>query len=370
MAIIETLAELLDTVGRLDDSEGDDTARERFRRMLKQKVHEGSQIRDFVEECLSNSGDQFNKALQDLVNRVGELLEFDVEYGRYRGTTGQIGFDGLWRSPTGRAIVIETKTTDAYTVKTRTLLDYINALVSEGQIDSPSDALGLYVYGRFDARTNQLENAIIVEGRRDRLRVISVGALLDLLKLKQEYNLDHETILSLLLPTPVQVDPLVELIFAVVAREVEEIETKPEPELQFAEVVSQRREPQEPPTSSAPTRLAQLSDDYTGRTARAIIFQGKRSEVDSWKDAMLTLFELLRHQDQRNFEKTALTLRGRKRPYITRDKDALRMPQLIPNTASLYVETNLSANHIVKLCYTLITEIGYEKAHLTFETEE
>ena len=63
MAIIETLSELLDNVGQLDDSEGDDTARERFRRMLKQKVSSASQIREFVQECLNNSGDQFNKAL-------------------------------------------------------------------------------------------------------------------------------------------------------------------------------------------------------------------------------------------------------------------------------------------------------------------
>jgi len=366
MAIIETLSELLDTVGQLDDSEGEDTARERFRRMLKQKVSNVGQIREFVQECLGNSGDQFNKALQDLVNRIGELLEFEVEYGRYRGVKGHIGFDGLWHSPTGRAIVTETKTTDVYTVKTHTLLDYINALVSEGRIKSPADSLGLYVYGRFDAQTSQLENAIIVEGRRDRLRVVSVSALLDLLKLKQEYHLDHETILTLLLPTPVRVDPLVELIFRVVAQEVEEAEEQvtqpaiePEPEQQSAD--------QEKPP---PTHLVQIPDDYTGRTLRAVVFNGQRHEAHSWKDGMLTLFELLRLEDQREFETTALTLKGRKRPYVTRDKDELRIPQLIPNTASLYVESNLSANHIAKLCYTLVTIIGYDKAHLTFDTED
>ena len=38
--------------------------------------------------------------------------------------------------------------------------------------------------------------------------------------------------------------------------------------------------------------------------------------------------------------------------------------------ASLYVETNLSSNHIAKLCYTLITKMGYQKTALTFETEQ
>jgi len=366
MALVYTFSELLDNVGPLDDSPGDDTARERFRRTLRQKIHEVSQLRDSVEECLTNSGDQFNKALQDLVNRIGELLGFDVKYGRYRGVAGEIGFDGLWCSPEGRAIVAEVKTTDVYKADTHTLLGYINALVSGGQIKKSSDALGLYVYGRFDERATQLENAIVVEGRRDLLRVISVSALLDLLTLRQEYNLDHTSILSLLLPTPVRVDPLVRLIFDVVAREVEVQEVKPSIEVPPQEVDSQGREQEESPAA----HLVQISDDYKGTTARSVVFQGKRYEAHSWKEAMLALFEVLRGEDQKKFEAAALTLVGRRRPYITRDRDALRVPQLIPNTVSLYVETNLSANHIVKLCYTLITRMGYKETLLTFEIEQ
>jgi hypothetical protein len=61
-------------------------------------------------------------------------------------------------------------------------------------------------------------------------------------------------------------------------------------------------------------------------------------------------------------------MRGRKRPYITPDKNKLRIPGPIPNT-SLYFETNLSANSIVKLCYTLLLEMGYSRADLAFEAE-
>jgi negative regulator of replication initiation len=103
---------------------------------------------------------------------------------------------------------------------------------------------------------------------------------------------------------------------------------------------------------------------------RAIIFQGKRYDAHTWKDAMLALFELLRSQYHSRFEETALTLTGRKRPYISRDRQALRVPQLIPSTKSLYVETNLSANYIAKLCYTLITKMGYETSALIFEIEQ
>ena len=511
---------LLGLVGTLDDSTDPGSASARFRKYLQENVRQIGDVRAYVNNALEQSGDQFNKALQDLTNHIGRLLEFDVVYGRYRGVQGQIGFDGLWRSQTGWALVVETKTTDVYTVRTDTLLGYINALVSEGQIKSPSSALGLYVYGRFDARTNQLENAIIVEGRQQRLRVISIDALLNLLELKQEYDLDHETILSLLLPAPVRVDPLVNLIFDMVSQEKREaveaqivqptIELSPgedtqlhafyllpaadsedgtpvienlhrwldkglwglgqrtgyrktfvagdrvcfyaarigvvaegviasssfklsrrenpstvqvpyairlervrwleEPAELTTEVRSQlnafqgrdpdkgwawfvqgtskltehdfglltgqiattRRKtvsPPKPARHGPPTRLVSVSEDYKGKTVKAIFFQGRRHPVGTWKGAMLALFELLRRRDQQKFEETALTLQGRKRPYVTCDREALRISEPIPDTASLYFETNLSANSIARLCYTLLVKMGYSKADLTFETE-
>jgi hypothetical protein len=511
---------LLELVGTLDDSTDPGSASARFRKYLRENVQQVSDVRAYVNDALAQTGDQCNKALQDLINHVGQLLEFDVLYGRYRGVKGQIGFDGLWHSPAGWSLVVEAKTTDVYAVKTSTLLGYINALVSEGRINNPSNVLGLYIYGRFDAQTNQLENAIIVERRRERLRVTSVDALLNLLELKQEYDLEHETILSLLLPAPVRVDPLVNLIFDVVSQEkreaVEAQIAKPVIELSsvtdaqvrayyllpaadsedgtpvienlhrwldkglwglgqrtgyrknfapgdhlcfyavrigvVAEAViasasfdlSQKENPstvevlyaiklkkvrwlEEPVELTAevrrqlgafqgrdpnkgwawfvqgtskltendfnlltgkigisqrrtttlaksarrgpPSTLVSIPNDYKGKTVRAIVFQGKRYDVHTWKDATLALFELLRSQNQSKFESAALTLIGRKRPYVTRDKDALRVPQRIPKTTSLYVETNLSANHLVKLGYTLIAKLGYQETALTFETE-
>ena len=86
-----------------------------------------------------------------------------MSYGRYRGVRNDVGFDGLWLSPSGWAVVVETKTTDVYTVKTATLLGYINALISDGRIVDSARVLGLYVYGRFDAPDQSLENAIVAE---------------------------------------------------------------------------------------------------------------------------------------------------------------------------------------------------------------
>jgi hypothetical protein len=63
-----TLQQILSLVGKLDDSPGDETPQERFRQFLKQNTRDAGQVRDYIEECLRNSGDQYNRALQDLVN--------------------------------------------------------------------------------------------------------------------------------------------------------------------------------------------------------------------------------------------------------------------------------------------------------------
>jgi len=87
-------------LGKLDDSPGEDNPRERFRSFLKKDIKEVGQIRDYIYECLRNSGPQYNRALQDLVNHLGTFLGFEVTFGRYQGVHGEIGFDGHWKSPT------------------------------------------------------------------------------------------------------------------------------------------------------------------------------------------------------------------------------------------------------------------------------
>jgi hypothetical protein len=368
MAKIE-LQTLLGLVGELNDSDQPNSASVRFRQYLAENVYYAEDLQDYIEDALKASGDQFNKALQDLINHLGQCLGFEVTYGRYRGVKEQIGFDGLWRSPMGPAIVIETKTTDAYTIKTATLLGYINALVSEGQIDRPNDALGIYVYGRFDVQAGQLENAITAEGRRERLRVVGVDALLNLLALKQEYGLVHRTVLGLLLPAPVRIDPLINLISDIVAQEKEEGDIELETE-------SQAGKSKKPPITSAEpvvdkedrVTLASIDEDYTGQSAVAFIFKGERYEVHTWKEIAVTLFQILWEHDQQGFEEAAKLVRGRKRPYFTQDKSELRQSQLIPGS-DLFFEANLSANYVVKLCKTVLEQTGLGRSALIIEAE-
>src|SRR5260370_23026478 len=50
----------------------------------------------FADDCLDSKFDGSGLALQDIVNEIARRLGFSVTPGRYRGTTGQIGFDGIW----------------------------------------------------------------------------------------------------------------------------------------------------------------------------------------------------------------------------------------------------------------------------------
>ncbi len=222
-----TLQQILALVGKLDDTPGDETPRQRFRQFLKQNVRDVGQVRDYIEECLRTSGDQYNRALQDLVNYLGHFLGFDVTFGRYQGVQGQIGFDGHWQSPTGFHIVIEVKTTDAYAIKAATLVGYVDGLISEKAIANWDCALGLYVVGRPDAELRQLENAIVAERRTHQLRIISTESLLSLAEMTSEYKVAHEEILSLLRPSGPKIDPIVDLIARLVAER--RLEIVPEP---------------------------------------------------------------------------------------------------------------------------------------------
>lgn len=226
---IITLRQILNLVGKLDDSTGIETPRERFRAFLKNNVQEIGQIRDYSEECLRLTGDQYNRALQDLVNHLGSLLGFEVQFGRYHGIKGKIGFDGHWKSRLGSHIVVEAKTTETYAIKTATLVGYVNELISEKKIPAWDNAYGLYVVGRPDPEINQLENAIIAEKRMNRLRIISVESLLSLAEMMNEYEVNHEDILAILLPSSPRVDPVVDLMARIVAQQPPE-ESPPEVE--------------------------------------------------------------------------------------------------------------------------------------------
>jgi len=223
-----SLSRLLDLVGKLDDTPGTDTPRERFRGFLKSDVKDLGTLRDYIEGCLRGQGDQYSCAFQDLVNHLGTIMGFEVEFGRYRGVSGEIGFDGLWKSPTGFNVVVEAKKSDVYAVKTSTLLNYVDELISERRIPDWDRALGLYVIGRAEPGVSQLEKAIIAEKNADKLRTMNVGSLVSLAELMVEYDVDHEDVLAVIKPSGPAIDPVVDLIARLVTEEPTKEQLRPE----------------------------------------------------------------------------------------------------------------------------------------------
>lgn len=205
------LGQVLELVGPLDDAPGDTAARVRFRQYLWDSVRTIGAVRDYVQECLQTSGPQYSRALQDLVNHTARLIGFEVEFGRYAGVQGEVGFDGIWRSDE-LAVVVEVKTTDVYAIKTAILLNYINGLVSAKRIANADNALGLYVVGRLDPELKQLENAIVAEKRTQQLRLVTVDSVLSMAELVQDGYISKEEARTLLKPGSVVIDDAVRLI--------------------------------------------------------------------------------------------------------------------------------------------------------------
>lgn len=225
---MSSLQDVLDLVGSLDDAGGEDSPRERFRRHLVKTVTKVGLARDDIEVCLRTPGPQYNRALQDLINHVAHLLGFTVEFGRYQGVPGKIGYDGLWTLG-DFTIVAEVKTTDAYTIKTATLLGYINELVSERRVTDRDHALGLYIVGRPDAELSQITNAIIAERNTHLLRIATVNSILSLAELKQNDDLSTAEALSLIRPSGVSISDVVALVSRIASRPPEADEETPQP---------------------------------------------------------------------------------------------------------------------------------------------
>lgn len=181
----------------------------------------------YLNECLDGGFPDSGLVLQDIVNQLGERLGCSVTYGRYRGTTKEIGFDGVWRFPNGYAIVIEVKTTDTYTINLDTVARYRKALVGQGQISSEESSI-LVVVGRHD--TGSLEAQVRGSRHGWDVRLISADKLLRLVEIKHETdsNATIEKIQTVLRPLELtRVDFIVDLL----ASTTSDIRDSPESEI-------------------------------------------------------------------------------------------------------------------------------------------
>jgi hypothetical protein len=172
-------------------------------------------LKSYAEQCLTQSFPDSGLALQDIVNEVGARIGADVTPGRYRGTSKHLGFDGLWKYPSGHSIVTEVKTTDAYRIDLNTIADYRRALIEQGAIGNKNTSSMLLIVGRQD--TGDLEAQIRGSRYAWELRIISVDGLLRLLFIKEEVEDPKiiQRVHSILIPREfTRLDEIVDVLFS------------------------------------------------------------------------------------------------------------------------------------------------------------
>jgi hypothetical protein len=173
-----------------------------------------STLSSYAEECLSARFDDSGFALQDIVNQLGRRLGFNVRDGRYRGISGVVGYDGLWRSPNDYHIVVEVKTSTNFPIELETLANYRKTLIREGVIADETSSI-LIVVGTEE--TAELEAQIRGSRHAWDVRLISVEGLKRLVHLKEELD-DPATVRrigEILIPYEyTRVDRIIDLVFS------------------------------------------------------------------------------------------------------------------------------------------------------------
>lgn len=118
-------------------------------------------------------------------------------------------------------------------------------------------------------------------------------------------------------------------------------------------------------SESSPKQEAKfLSFEYSKPTA--FRFDGHEYQVTNWAILLKTFVQVIAKKhpnDLINLTKLA----GKKRPYFTTNKELLRSPVQIADTAIFY-ETNLSANNIAQLVYQILNVMGYGKEMVQIDT--
>jgi hypothetical protein len=176
-------------------------------------------LAEYAEHCLAESFSKSGMVLQDVVNELGRRLEYNVANGRYQGTSNEIGFDGLWQSPEGNALIVEVKTTDTYRISLDTIANYRAKLRDAGKIGPQSSVL--VIVGRED--TGELEAQVRGSRHAWDMRLISVDGLIALVRLREstESPVAGAKLRSILIPMEyTKLDSLIDVMFTA-AKDVE-----------------------------------------------------------------------------------------------------------------------------------------------------
>ncbi|MBA7491018.1 hypothetical protein ES702_01562 [subsurface metagenome] len=117
--------------------------------------------------------------------------------------------------------------------------------------------------------------------------------------------------------------------------------------------------------SEGPRKGPPRPGEYTGKSISAFYFKNTKYEIHTWRNLLVKLAEIIHESHSSNFKKV-LTLKGKKRPYFSFNENELRVPQKIDRT-NIFMETNWSANSIVKICQRLLNTFDYSSEDLKID---
>ena len=212
-----TIEKLLELTGDLKDNQ---PSAQKFRNFVSSSDASRTDLKAWVKECLEKTGSNFNRALQDIVNCIGERLGFQVEYGLYVGREEAIGYDGKWSSPDSKIqLIVDSKKSGAYRIDPGQIGGYIQQLrTAPGEME---DIYGLFVVG--EEQPNTVVNTIRGSQYRNSIRVVPLKSLINLLRIKEEAQLRHTQIVKLLVPIDtINIGEIIELIEDIVETRLKE----------------------------------------------------------------------------------------------------------------------------------------------------
>ena len=129
-----------------------------------------------------------------------------------------------------------------------------------------------------------------------------------------------------------------------------------------------RKGPKTPEGANGEREAFRADRDYSHLSVRGYRFDGKHVPCHTFKEVLLSVCNHLRLVDAASFDRAALQLRGRKRPYFSRTGSELRLPEQLVGHG-LFVETNLNANLIVGICRAVLEKLGRRGDELVLEAD-
>lgn len=213
--------------GKLRD---DNSTSKEFRSLLRAVTSEV--LGQWMEECLDNRFSDFGFVLQDVCNEVGFRLGFEVVHGVYRGHHNE-GYDGLWRIPGGKAILVESKASADFSINLNRISEYRKQIAP--QLGMHFEDISILIVVGAD-ETSEFEAQVRGSRFAWDIRLLGMKSLFRLLQLKEALDdpIVEKQIQEILIPQEfTRLDRIIDLVFAMAedAKDEESLETESKEEV-------------------------------------------------------------------------------------------------------------------------------------------